>query len=381
MQLKNAKAPAAVGNSGEGGYDEVACTDETTAAEHKSQIQSYGDLRRLTRDLGTIADWLDDLRSRIDRAHLRFQVFGLDEEEHEQLAAEVSKFKQVCAALCGTPRRLEQKERRCRVSYSPLDLVENYLRRFVAYPSEHALTAHVLWIAHTHLIECFDTTPRLALMSAEKESGKTRVLEMTELFALDPIFSFNASPAVIMRLVSSSRRTLLYDEIDQVFGTMKARETNAELCGYLNSGYRRGAKAYRCTTNGKKIEPEEFDAFAAVAIAGLRDLPDTLASRSIFIHMKHRAPDEQVKSFRQRYHRAEAQPIKEALAEWCAANDLSGVEPELPEGITDRTADCWEPLIAIADAAGGDWPERARKAAVFLTRRSSDETMTIGVEL
>ena len=56
----------------------------------------------------------------------------------------------------------------------PLDLVEAYLRRFVAYPSEHALVAHVLWIAHTHLIKCFDTTPRLAFMSAEKASGKTQ---------------------------------------------------------------------------------------------------------------------------------------------------------------------------------------------------------------
>ena len=64
----------------------------------------------------------------------------------------------------------------------PLDLVEAYLRRFVAYPSEHALVAHVLWIAHTHLIQCFDTTPRLAFMSAEKTSGKTRALEVTALF-------------------------------------------------------------------------------------------------------------------------------------------------------------------------------------------------------
>jgi hypothetical protein len=38
------------------------------------------------------------------------------------------------------------------MTYCALDLVENYLRRFVVYPSEHALTAHVLWIAHTHLI-------------------------------------------------------------------------------------------------------------------------------------------------------------------------------------------------------------------------------------
>jgi hypothetical protein len=185
-----------------------------------------------------------------------------------------------------------------------LDQVAMYLQRFVSYPSRYACFAHTLWIAHAHLIECFDTTPRLAFMSAEKESGKTRALEITELFVPDPIFSFNASPAVVMRLISASRRTLLYDEIDQVFRTAKAQESNAELCAYLNSGYRRGAKAYRCTTNGKQIGVEEFDAFAAVAVAGLKALPDTLASRAISIRMKRRAPDEHVESFRHRYHPA-----------------------------------------------------------------------------
>jgi len=264
-----------------------------------------------------------------------------------------------------------------------LDEVAMYLQRFVSYPSKHACFAHTLWLAHTHLIECFDTTPRLGFMSAEKESGKTRALEISELFVPSPIFSFNASPAVIMRLVASERRTLLYDEIDQVFGTSKAREANAELCGYLNSGYRRGAKAYRCALNGNKVEPEQFDAFAAVAVAGLKDLPDTLASRTIFIRMKRRAPDESVESFRHRYHPPQAKPKAEALARWCAQHkdEIAVAKPELPAGIEDRTADCWEPLLAIADAAGEEWPQRAREAAIFLSARAADETLSNGVEL
>ena len=267
------------------------------------------------------------------------------------------------------------------MSYTPLDLVESYLRRFVAYPSKHALVAHTLWIAHAHLIECFDTTPRLAFMSAEKESGKTRALEVTALLVPDPILSMSATPAVIVRLVSAGKPTILYDEIDGVFGSAKAQEANGDLCSILNGGYRRGAKVHRCVTHGKKVETEELDAFAPVAVAGLRDLPDTLASRSIFIRMKRRAPDERVEPFRIRYQHDEAKPIKEALAEWCAAHDLTGIEADLPEGIEDRAADCWEPLIAIADAAGGDWPEMSRAAAVFLTKRSKDEAQTSGVEL
>ena len=81
------------------------------------------------------------------------------------------------------------------MTYTPLDLVESFLRRFVAYPSDHALAAHVLWIAHTHLIECADTTPRLAFMSAEKASGKTRALEVSGVIRPGPSYGVQVSPA------------------------------------------------------------------------------------------------------------------------------------------------------------------------------------------
>ena len=88
MRPKKAKGPVAAWNSDKA-PKAIISTDEATAAENKSQIQSYDDLRRLTRDLETIADWLEELRSRIDRAHLRFQVSGLEVEEQEALEAEV----------------------------------------------------------------------------------------------------------------------------------------------------------------------------------------------------------------------------------------------------------------------------------------------------
>src|SRR5262249_15948725 len=59
----------------------------------------------------------------------------------------------------------------------------------------------------------------------------------------------------------------------------------------------------------------------------------------------------------------------------------SGSWPELPPEIQDRDADVWEPLIAIADAAGGDWPNRARAAAVELVRAGKERDASIGVRL
>ena len=160
-------------------------------------------------------------------------------------------------------------------------------------------------------------------------------------------------------------------------------QDTGEVRGLLNAGHRRGAKAGRCIVVGKKVMTEEIPAFCAVALAGLGNLPDTIASRSILIDMRRRAPDEVVDPFRHRYHASQAEPIKEALAEWCAEHEatLGGAEPEMPPGIEDRDADCWEPLLAIADAAGGDWPKRAREAAIALVARSAERTQTSGVQL
>jgi hypothetical protein len=56
--------------------------------------------------------------------------------------------------------------------------------------------------------------------------------------------------------------------------------------------------------------------------------------------------------------------------------------PDMPDGIEDRDADVWEPLLAIADLAGGDWPERARRAAVALVAAAAvDHKQSLGIQL
>jgi hypothetical protein len=200
------------------------------------------------------------------------------------------------------------------VTYCPLDLVENYLRRFVIYPSEHALTAHVLWIAHTHLMDHWESTPRLAFMSPEPESGKTRALEVTSLFVSNPRLSFSMSAAALVRIIAKGHEnnaipTILYDEIDNLFS--KNEEGISDLRGALNSGYRRNAVSTRCVNKGEGIA--DFVCYAPLAMAGLKTLPDALATRAIFIHMRPRAEDEPKESFRLRHHPAEASTLCQRL--------------------------------------------------------------------
>jgi hypothetical protein len=265
-----------------------------------------------------------------------------------------------------------------------LDEVAAFLARFVAFPSDAALTAATLWVAHAHAIDAFESTPRIAFLSPEPASGKTRALEVSELLVPHPMHAVNCTPAALFRAVKdlSSRPTILFDEIDTVFGP-KAKD-NEEIRGLLNAGHRRGAVAYRCVGEGTRQKVEPFPAYAAVALAGLGDLPDTILTRSVVIRMRRRAPGEHVEPFRHRVHAKEGHELREALAEWATtvALQLEKAWPAMPHGICDRPADVWEPLLAIADAAGGDWPKRARQACVELVQATqSTDPGSLGLRL
>jgi hypothetical protein len=225
----------------------------------------------------------------------------------------------------------------------------------------------------------WDSTPRLAFLSAEPESGKTRALEITELLVPNPVQAVNVSPSYLFRKVGGEEgATILFDEIDTVFGP-KAKD-NEELRGLLNAGHRQGAVAGRCTVKGKETVTEEIPAYAAVALAGIGWLPDTILSRSIIVRMRRRHAGEKVQPYRRRIHASEGNAIRDIIAVWARGFELSEW-PKLPPGVEDRSADVWEPLIAIADAIGGDWPKRAREAAVALVTAAKEVEPSLGVRL
>jgi hypothetical protein len=262
-----------------------------------------------------------------------------------------------------------------------LDEVHGFITRYVAFPSEGAAHAITLWAAHCHAPDSFESTPRVALLSPEPGSGKTRTLEVLELLTPRPMHALNASTAAIFRSIERARPTLLIDECDAIFTKRGKDDTNEDLRAMLNAGHRKGAVIPRCT--GMQHDVTLFPVYAAVALAGLGDLPATLMSRSVVIRMRRRAPGEHVEPFRARLATAGAGPLAARLAAWMghAAAGLAGSYPEMPPGITDRPADVWEPLLAVADAAGGDWPKRAREACTELAAAAETGEASLGVRL
>lgn len=264
-----------------------------------------------------------------------------------------------------------------------LDDVQAFLARFVVYPSKHALVAHTLWIAHTRFMDELESTPRIAFLSPEPGSGKSRALEVTEPLVPRPVHAVNTTPAYLFRKVSDPDGipTILYDEIDTVFGP-KARD-HEDIRGMLNAGHRKGATAGRCVVRGKVVETEELPAYCPVALAGLDDLPDTIMSRSIVIRMRRRSPSEPVEPWRRRVNEPEAIALKTRLADWSETvrEKATDMWPQMPPGVEDRAADVWEALLMVADLAGGHWPKTARLAAVTVVTEAKAARPSLGVLL
>ncbi len=221
-------------------------------------------------------------------------------------------------------------------------------------------------------------------MSPEPESGKTSALEVTALFVPTPRLSFSMSAASLVRIIARGHETgeipdALYDEIDNLFS--KSEEGIADLRGALNAGYRRGAVATRCINKGdgncrlRLLRPSRcgWPADAARCVGNAVDLHSYEATSA------RRGEGEfpaQVSSGRSGAD--QARPDRLVRRDRAEAD---GLRAEDARSITDRTADIYEPLLSIADMAGGPWPKEAGAAAVYLTFAAKDDVFSSGREL
>jgi Protein of unknown function (DUF3631) len=261
-----------------------------------------------------------------------------------------------------------------------LNDVRAAIMRYCILPSHHAYVAVTLWCVATHLISEFDFATRLVVRSAEKRSGKSRLLEILAVLVHNPLRAVNATVAYIFRSLSQEPPpTLLFDEADTIFGTKKVAEQNEELRGLLNAGFQRGLPFGR--TVGPMHIPQEFSTFAMAALAGIGRMPETIEDRGIVLEMKRRSAVEKVEPFRSLRDGAKLEGLKERIETWAeeVRERVRDEYPQLP--VEDRAADLWEPLVRVADLAGGDWPELARSAATALVDSAAEDDTARSLKL
>ena len=246
-----------------------------------------------------------------------------------------------------------------------LNTLARTFARFVVMP-EGAATALSLWVLVTYTYPAFFILPLLNITSPVKGCGKTTLLDLLGYLVSRPFRADNITPGALYRFVEMQRPTLLLDETD---AWMDDKE---ELRGIVNAGYTRSGSVIRCV--GDNLEARAFSAWCPKAIAGIRDRAGTVMDRSITVELQRAAPGERKERLRRdRMEGGELESLRQQAARW-AADHLSSLEdadPEVPTDLYDRPADNWRALLAIAEAAGGDWPERARRAALVLSGAAS----------
>ncbi|MGH8611629.1 MAG: DUF3631 domain-containing protein, partial [Gammaproteobacteria bacterium] len=252
------------------------------------------------------------------------------------------------------------------------EIAKTFLRYLVL--PDHAEVALALWAMHAQSFKAFIHTPRLSIRSPEKGCGKTTCIDVLALLTPKAQRIENLTTAGLFRLIDKYAPTLLVDECD------KHLSRNEELCGALNSGHKRGGVIPRC--EGEKNEVRMFRVFAPVALAGIRELPGTLHDRSIVINLKRAIPGEVHQGFDSRRTAHETELCRK-LARWCADHraELEAADPVMPENFYNRLADNWRPLLTLADAVGGSWPEKARRAAVALSSGTDNDNESLRVQL
>lgn len=247
------------------------------------------------------------------------------------------------------------------------------VRRFIVC---HHTTAEAvaLWVAKTWFIDYVQVAPLAVITAPEKRCGKSLLLAIIGKLSCRPIMTSNFSPAALFRAIDAWHPTLLIDESDAF---LKEKE---ELRGILNAGHTRES-AYVVRTVGEDFTPTRFNVWGAKAIAGIGHLPDTIMDRAINLELKRKQPTEKVDRLRH----AESDLFKTLAAKLARfaednAETVRHARPELPESLHDRAQDNWEPLLAIADIAGGPWPELAKKAALYISRAEAPQ-QSVGTEL
>jgi putative DNA primase/helicase len=253
-----------------------------------------------------------------------------------------------------------------------LDSIKRVFRRYIVLPKD-ADIALALWILHAWTMDAGDISPFMVLMSPTKRCGKTSTLILLYFLTPKSELAANITASSLFRYLEAVRPTLLIDEADTF------AKDNEELRGILNSGHTRlAANIIRNVEVKSEHKPRRFSTWAPKAIATIRGLADTLEDRSVIITLQRKPRDAKVQRLRRR-DTEELKTIRSKAARWAADNfnKLVDPDPEVPGALNDRAADNWRPLLAIADLAGGTWPDDARGAALLLSGEERDGAVNV----
>lgn len=236
-------------------------------------------------------------------------------------------------------------------------LVKSILRHTVL--NRPMAIAIALWVVFTHTISAARIAPLLLISSPVKRCGKTTLGQLLGFLTCRPISTSNITAAALYNEIGGSPPTMIIDEAD----TFLPR--SPDLNGIVNSGHTRSA-AYVLRNIGGQNRRYSTWCPKAILMIGLPS--ETIVDRSIVIPLKRKRADQVVDRLDASRPR-ELTILQSQIAKW-ADDNLRRIENttfDRPKLGSDRAADNWEPLLAIASCVGEEWFGAALDAATELS--------------
>jgi hypothetical protein len=258
-----------------------------------------------------------------------------------------------------------------------LSRIVNFIGRHLQCTEEQRIVL-ALWIIHTHCYTAFFTSPCLDIHSTQKQAGKSICLELLSLLCNQSWLTCGFTSSILAHRVNCYQFTLLLDEREATLGSAR-RAKNPALLAMLNSGFQNSVS--------HQNRHRSLDIFCPKAFAGTAPLPESLAERSIPIFLEPLEAGDPVQRFFPSQARKEAEDLVPWIKQWSKEN-LSRFSAEtfrLPDGLSPalshRQQDLIEPLLHVAQAIGGSWPNQAAQAVLAVFRQSLMPQQNYAVQL
>lgn len=242
----------------------------------------------------------------------------------------------------------------------------HWLDRFVVFPSHAQRDAAALWVATTHARDYHQTMvweahPILGFLALTPNAGKsTATMVVAHLSYGDDVgMDVNPSARGMLQAINEDHQPIIIDNMDR----WAVGNANGDAHAIIVAGYKFGAR--------KRIFNRKWNLYEAKCVnavdAELRNNPhmEDVMSRMIVVHMRRKRADQHPETWKSRLHDEDAARTRAALTSWGKrmAGHLANAWPEVPEGVTDgRAIELWTPLLAVGEACGPQWAERARQA-------------------
>jgi hypothetical protein len=247
---------------------------------------------------------------------------------------------------------------------NPLKNLRAFLSDYCHFADPNIVRPLSLWICGTYLYEAFDSFPYLAITAHVKRAGKTRLSELIGFTCSMPFNVAGASAASLFRTVADNKPTIIWDEAETL-----SSEASSITRAFLNVGYRKGQTIPRADGKRGVIQ---WPTYCPKIFVLIGEPYDTLRDRSIIVEMQRGEP---AKRFAYETAKEEgftiAEEIKSVVAENLEAIQSAYASTEIPF-LTDRDAEIWRPIFAIAGVLDSTDKSLSRIAVDMATEKTAD---------